>query len=97
MNKSQKPSIQVQRRRPGSGTPPGQRERAQAPERQRPSGSSGGTPSGSSGGFTGGTSGGLPNLSGLGSLFGKSPLLLVGIVVIGICCVGALLLSGQHR
>jgi hypothetical protein len=103
MNKSQKPSIRVQRRRPGSATPSGQRERADAPARQREreSGSSGGTPSSSSGGLSGGTSGGLPggipSLGGLASLFSKSPLLFVGIVVVGICCLGLFLLSGGGK
>ena len=103
MTQNQKPSIKVQRRRPGSGTPSGQRERAEAPERQREgeSGSFGGTPSDSSGGLSGGTSGGLtggvPSLSGLGSLFSKSPLLLVGIVVVGICCLGLFLLGGGGK
>jgi hypothetical protein len=101
MNKNQKPSIQVQRRRPGSGTPSGQRERADAPSRERESGSSGGTPSSSSGGLSGGASGGLPgglpSLGGLGSLFSKSPLLLVGLIVVGICCLGLFLLSGGGK
>jgi len=109
MNKSQKPSVQVQRRRPGSGKPSGQRERADAPARERDSGSSGGTSSSSSGetsssssgglsgGTSGGLSGGIPSLGGLGSLFSKSPLLLVGIIVIGICCIGLFLLAGGGK
>ena len=63
LNKSQKPSIEVERRRPGSSssTP---RERAEAPSRQRESGSTGGTGgaggSGGSGGsgLSGGSTGG---------------------------------------
>lgn len=94
MNKNQKPTIRVERRRPGSGTPSGQRERAQAPSRERESGTSGGLPSVSSGG---GVSGGLPSIPGLGNLLGKSPLLLVGIVIVGICCLAAFLLLGGGK
>ena len=87
-NKNQKPSIEVERRRPGSSAPPKPRERAEAPSRQRESGSTGGTGgaggsggSGLSGGSTGGSgwSGGSSGGSG-GSNSGIDLSALAGLL-----------------
>ena len=83
---NQKPSIKVERRRPGSSTPSGERERAQAPQRQRESssstgGTSGGTPT-SRPSYTGGT--GLP----------KKPMSIGLVILLLICVVPIYLLLG---
>lgn len=71
--KSRKPSIEVERRRPG-GAPSGQRERAETPRRER---SSGGTPGGGSGGF--------PSFSGGGKSSGKP--MSIGLILFLLICV----------
>lgn len=95
-NNPQKPNIQVQRRRPGGGTPSGERERAQAPSRQREDSSSKEVPSVTTGGASGGFSGGLPSIPGLGNLT-RSPIGLAVIVILGVCVIGAFLLLGGGK
>lgn len=73
-NKSRKPSIEVERRRPG-GAPSGQRERAEAPRRDRER---------SSGGTSGGGSGGFPSFSG-GKPSGKP--MSIGMILLLLLCV----------
>lgn len=83
-NKGQKPTVDVERRRPGSSTPPAQRERAEAPNRQRERGSSGGP----SGGTPGGS---LP--PGMGNLL-RSPLGIVIVILLVVCGLPIYLLLG---
>lgn len=89
-DKDQKPTIETERRRPGSGKPPAERERAEAPARQRerpsPAGSAGRPSTGGLG--SGGTSGGgdligtaLPLLQ----MLTKSPL-GIALLVLLLCC-----------
>ncbi|MBN1536459.1 MAG: hypothetical protein JW908_06990 [Anaerolineales bacterium] len=73
-NKSRKPSIEVERRRPG-GEPAGKRERAEAPRRERER---------SSGGTSGGGGGGFPSLSGSGK---PSRPLSIGVIILLLICV----------
>lgn len=101
----QKPTIEVQRRRPGSSSSGGQRERAQAPSRPR---TASGSASGGAGGISGGrppsSGGGLPRrpsspiggVSGLpafGNLF-RSPIAIVLVIVLLICCVVGFIIMG---
>lgn len=78
-NKNRKPSIEVERRRPGSGVPSGQRERAEAPHRERERGETTG------GGYSGGGSAGGHVFTGGGKSF-RSPL-GIGIIVLLFICV----------
>jgi len=98
----------VQRRRPGSKTPSGQRERAEAPARQRERGESGGASGGQSGGTPGGPSGGGysggPSVPSGGYQGGmsipggakllRSPIAIGAVVLLLICVVGAFVLLG---
>ena len=78
-NKSRKPSIKVERRRPGSGVPAGQRERAETPHREsRQTETTGGN-------FPEGGSISKP-LSSLGSKIFRSPL-GIGIFVVLVICL----------
>jgi len=78
-NKNQKPSIKVERRRPGAGAPSGQRERAEAPRRERPRSETSG------GGYSGGGSTSKPVFKPGGKMF-RSPL-GIGILVLLVICV----------
>ena len=86
-NDKQKPTIRVERRRPSGPAQPGERQRAEAPRRQRPGeGSSAQTPYDQSGGLGGGQR--PPSTSGGGLMGGSgrqlSPrmmLILLGILV----------------
>jgi hypothetical protein len=82
---NQKPSIKVERRRPGSATPSGERERAQAPQRQREGSSTGGT--------SGGTPSSRPAYSG-GTGLPKKPLSIGLVILLLICVVPIYLLLG---
>ncbi|MBN1874825.1 MAG: hypothetical protein JXA33_11395 [Anaerolineae bacterium] len=79
-NKGQKPTIEVKRRRPGSSTPSTQRERAEAPTRERERGTSGGTPGG-------------PSLPGGGNL-PRSPLGILLMILLLVCGLPIYLLMG---
>jgi hypothetical protein len=77
-SKNRKPSIEVERRRPG-GASSGQRERAEAPHREgERTGSSGG------GGYSGGGSSGIPSFSGGGK---ASRPLSFGMIIFLLICV----------
>ena len=87
-------TVTTQRRR-RSDTPAGSRDRADAPTRdQRPSSSSGGSrpPAGGGGGYSSGGGGGgyRPSLGGGGRP--GNPLLLIGLMVVLLLCVGPFLL-----
>ncbi len=89
-NKNRKPSIEVERRRPGAGAPSGQRERAEAPRRERGESSGGG-------GYSGGGPSGLPSYSGDGKMF-RSPLGIGVLILILICVLPIyLFLGGSHE
>jgi len=80
-DKDQKPTIEVERRRPGS-TQSKQRERAEAPARQREDSSPSGSP-------------GTPSPAGLENLF-RSPIGIILVVLLLICGLPTyLLLGGQ--
>lgn len=100
-DRNQKPTIEVQRRRPGSRTPSGQRERAEAPARQREGsrsgGPSGGTPDGPPSGpsVPGGGYQGVPSLPSGGKLL-RSPIAIGVVILLLICAVSAYLLMGGN-
>lgn len=87
----EKPTIEVERRRPGSRPRSARRERAKAPARKRQERSTGGSTGGSL--FGGGGSTGVPSLPNLGNLF-RSPRAMLVLVVVVICVLGLFLLLG---
>lgn len=82
---NQKPSIKVERRRPGSSTPSGERERAQAPQRRREGGAAGGA--------SGGTPTSRPTYTG-GAGLPKKPMSIGLVILLLICVVPIYLLLG---
>lgn len=86
MEDKEKPTINVERRRPGSSTPATQRERAEAPSRQRERQS-----------VTGGSGSssyqGVPSIPGLENLL-RSPLGIGAIILLFICGLSIYLLLG---
>jgi len=88
MEDKEKPTINVERRRPGSSTPTTQRERAEAPSRQRERQS-----------VTGGSGSssyqGVPSIPGLENLL-RSPIGIGAIILLFICGLIHLLAVRRH-